>query len=283
MQVRVSRGERVENAARPKIEIRKLPFRIPEDAPKYFWRGEKGVTAFAYALSAVFPDGERMFIDAVRHYRDRVTDEALKRAVNEFVGQEAQHGRVHELYNEYAQRKGLRAVDVMLHTRKRIALMRERTTPVQRLAATAALEHFTALMAELLLGDPRFAEGVDEAHAELWRWHAAEEAEHKAVAFDVLKLVDPRYRVRMRSYAITSVMFPLTTMLQTYYLMHRDGTLLDVRAHLGLFEFLFVEPGLVRRVIPGWLDYLRPDFHPWDRDDRALLERWKREWAPKAA
>ena len=276
----VARGTTVEKGARPSITIRKLPFRIPEDAPKYFWRNEKGVTAFAYSLSAVFPDGERMFIDAVRQYKDQITDESLRRAVLAFAGQEAQHGRVHEQYNEYAERRGFAVGDVTRSVQRRIAAMQKDVPPIARLGATAALEHFTALMAELLLGDEAFAEGVHEAHTELWRWHAAEEAEHKAVAFDVLKAVDPRYFIRMRSYAITSVLFPLTTLLQTYYLMHKDGTLLDVRAHLGLFEFLFVEPGLVRRVLPGWLDYLRPDFHPWDRDDRALLEKWKREWAP---
>lgn len=279
----VARGTTVEQGSRPKITIRKLPFRIPEDAPKYFWRNEKGVTAFAYSLSAVFPDGERMFIDAVRQYKDQITDESLRRAVLAFAGQEAQHGRVHEEYNEYAERRGFAVSDITRSVQRRIAAMQKEAPPIARLGATAALEHFTALMAELLLGDESFAEGVHEAHTELWRWHAAEEAEHKAVAFDVLKAVDPRYIIRMRSYAITSVLFPLTTLLQTYYLMHKDGSLTDPRAHLGLFKFLFVEPALVPRVVPGWLDYLRPDFHPWDRDDRALLEKWKREWAPSFA
>ncbi len=280
MDVGVVRGVPVQSTARPPIKIRKLPFRVPEDAPKYFWRNEKGVTAFAYSLSAVFPDGERMFIDAVRHYKDQITDETLRRAVLDFAGQEAQHGRVHEQYNEYAERKGFAVGAVTASVKRRIAAMKDTVPPIAHLAATAALEHYTALMAELLLGDESFAEGVHEAHAELWRWHAAEEAEHKAVAFDVFQAVDGRYFIRMRSYAITSVMFPLSTLLQTYFLMYRDGTLTDLRAHLGLFRFLFVEPGLVPRVIPGWLDYLRPDFHPWDRDDRALLEKWKRKWEP---
>lgn len=280
MHAGVTHTAAVSPAARPKITIRKLPFRIPEDAPKYFWRNEKGVTALAYALSGVFPDGERMFMDAVRHYKDAITDEDLRRAMLDFAGQEAQHGRVHEQYNEYAARRGFDVPTIQRSTQRRIAAMKETVPPIARLSATASLEHFTALMAELLLGDESFAAGVHEAHAELWRWHAAEEAEHKAVAFDVLKAVDPRYWIRMRSYAITSVMFPLTTLLQTYYLMHKDGTLTDARAHLGLFRFLFIEPGLAARVLPGWADYLRPDFHPWDRDDRELLEKWKATWAP---
>src|SRR4051794_8049573 len=100
MDAGVSESGTVDSSQRPPIKVRKLPFRIPEDAPKYFWRNEKGVTAFGYALSAVFPDGERMFIDAVLHYRDRITDPTLRRAISDFAGQEAQHGRVHEHYNE---------------------------------------------------------------------------------------------------------------------------------------------------------------------------------------
>jgi uncharacterized protein len=280
MDAGVVQDMRVDSTLRPPIKVRRLPFRIPEDAPKYFWRNEKGVTAFAYALSAVFPDGERMFIDAVRHYRDRITDPALRRAITEFAGQEAQHGRVHEQYNEYAERKGFAVGDITRAVRRRIELMKTSVPAVARLGATAALEHFTALMAEQVLAHELFGEDVHEAHTELWRWHAAEEAEHKAVAFEVLQTVSGSYAVRMRSYAITSVMFPLLTMVHTFHIMKKDGTLTDVRAHLGLLKFLFIEPGLVPKVFPGWLDYLRPSFHPWDRDDRALLEKWQREWAP---
>ena len=264
---------------RPRIEVRKPAFEIPEDAPKYFFRGEKGVTALFYALSAVFPDGERMFIDAVGQFRDRIPDGQLRRAIATFAGQEAQHGRIHEAYNAYAAERGFRVGPVSAAVARRTAFMKARLPPVVRLAATAALEHFTALMAEQVLGDAAHFDGVDEAHAKLWRWHAAEESEHKAVAFDVLEAVSGSYFVRIRSYAVTSVMFPTLTMLHTYYLMWHDGSFTDLRAHLGLARFLIVEPGLIPRLLPGWLDYLRPDFHPWDRDDRALLDRWRAEWA----
>lgn len=270
---------RVPPSERPRIEVRRPKFEIPEDAPKYFYRGEKGVTALLYALSAVFPDGERMFIEAVRANQDGAGTPELAREIAAFAAQEAQHGRVHEAYNEYAKRRGFHVDPISAGVRRRTAAMKAHLPPVVRLAATAALEHYTALMAELVLGDDSLADGIDEAHARLWRWHAAEEAEHKSVAFDLLAAVSGSTFVRLRSYAITSVMFPTLTMLHTYHLMLHDGTLGDVRAHLGLLRFLFVEPGLVPRLLPGWLDYMRPGFHPWDRDDRELLQRFRDGWA----
>lgn len=274
-----SSAARVPARERPRIEVRRPTFDVPEDAPKYFYRGEKGVTALLYALSAVFPDGERMFIEAVRANQEGTSDPELRRAIGAFAAQEAQHGRVHEAYNEYAKRRGFDLEPITAGVRRRTAAMKAHLPPVVRLAATAALEHYTALMAELVLGDPRFADGVHDAHARIWRWHAAEEAEHKAVAFDLLAEVSGSTFVRLRSYAFTSVVFPTLTALHTLHLMSRDGTLGDLRAHLGLLRFLFVEPGLVPRLLPGWLDYLRPDFHPWDRDDRALLEQFRAAWS----
>lgn len=259
---------------RPPIRIRRPTFDVADDAPKYFYRGEKGVTALLYALSAVFPEGERMFIDSVQHYRDRIKDDALRQDVRAFAGQEAQHGRLHEAYNAYAKARGFDVDPISASVKERNALLKKRLPPSSRLATTAALEHFTALLAEVLLGDPHFLDGVDRAHAELWRWHAAEEAEHKAVAFDVLAEVSGSYVTRLRSYLVVSVMFPSFTLLHTLHLMRHDGTLGDLRAHLGLLHFLFVEPGVLPKVAPGWRDYFRPDFHPWSRDDRELLARW---------
>ena len=70
--------------------------------------------------------------------------------------------------------------------------------PIANLAATAALEHFTATLAELLLTDAetRGLFGHDEVR-NVFLWHALEESEHKAVAFDVYKLVGGSERMRV--------------------------------------------------------------------------------------
>jgi predicted metal-dependent hydrolase len=37
-------------------------------------------------------------------------------------------------------------------------------------------------------------------------------------------------------------------------------------------NFLFVDPGGMFKLWRKWLDYYRPSFHPWDLDNRQLLE-----------
>jgi uncharacterized protein len=265
---------------RPDIVVRRIEVDLDAPTEKYWYRGEPAITAFAYALSSVFPEGERFFIDSVRAFRDRIDDPALAAEVRAFVGQEAQHGQVHEQYNRRAEAQGFRTSVIAKLSKKRLERLRRVLPPEEQLAITCALEHFTAMMAEQLLGDPRFTEGVEPSHAAVWRWHAAEEAEHKAVAFDVYAKVNGSYARRIRTYLVASVGFSVSTLIMTGFLLHQDGRLFEPKRHLALLRWLFVTPGLARNVLPGWLDYLRPNFHPWDRDDRALLDRWKREWAP---
>ncbi len=47
------------------------------------WHGDGAhVTQFLNALSVLFPVGKRFYMDAVRNYRDRVADPALKQAAH---------------------------------------------------------------------------------------------------------------------------------------------------------------------------------------------------------
>jgi hypothetical protein len=156
-------------------------------------------------------------------------------------------------------------------------MLREDTTiaPIDRLAATVALEHFTAMLADEFLQDPIYASGMDPKHSELWLWHAVEETEHKAVAFDVYCAVGGGYVRR------TTMMCRMTAglILSAAYLM---GDLLwndrkDLRPeHAWAFvRWGFLSPGFFRKIVPSWLDFFRPGFHPWQKDNSNLIAAWK--------
>src|SRR4029079_15061731 len=69
--------------------------------------------------------------------------------------------------------------------------------PISNLALTAALEHFTATLAELLLTDEDARAMFGEPAArDLFVWHALEESEHKAGAFDVYRAAGGTERMR---------------------------------------------------------------------------------------
>jgi predicted metal-dependent hydrolase len=159
---------------------------------------------------------------------------------------------------------------------ERLLAFVKRTTPARfQLAATCALEHFTALMAHMVLADERVLDGADAEMAALWRWHAAEENEHKAVAFDVYRAAGGGTVERLFVMVVASIVFWAKVLEHQVRMMRADGTLWSPREWGALGRFLFVSPGPLRRVIPAYLAYYRPGFHPWDIDSSALLETWR--------
>lgn len=246
-----------------------------DDVPRYWFGGHAIATHGVNAINLLFPDGERFFVRSVRAYLDRVTDEELKRDVQRFIAQEARHGVEHEHFFEALEEQGFR-VRPMLAAYKFVAykVIEKVSPPVLRLSATAALEHLTATFARLALTQPL----LDRAHPTmraLLRWHAAEEIEHRAVAFDVLQLVDPRLRTRVAGMAVA-----LGTLFPFWVLFH--GSLLwQDRANLSLArlkeerELAKGEMSLRRDAQKhAVLDYVRRDFHPLDDDTTPLAQAY---------
>ncbi len=151
--------------------------------------------------------------------------------------------------------------------------------PSGQLAATIALEHFTAILAEELLSDDSILDGAPPQMAALWRWHAIEETEHKAVAFDVFQsMVGTGFRAYLLRCSImlsASARFIGQTAYTHYRLMKHDGLHRDWKGWRVFLRFLFTKPGVLRKIALPWLGYFKPGFHPWQKDNRAHVERWK--------
>src|SRR5829696_5366834 len=164
------------------ITPRDRRFGRDESTPRWWHGGNPYASALYNALSATFPEGEAFFVDSVRKHQGGV-DPRLAGEIKAFTTQEVIHSREHLAFNRRAAdaRYDLSKLEAQVH--KRLELTKTRP-PIASLAATMALEHFTAILAHELLADPRHLAGADSATAELWRWHAAEEIEHKGVAYD---------------------------------------------------------------------------------------------------
>jgi len=150
--------------------------------PRLWHGGRVEATAIYNALSTTFPKGEAFFVESVRAFRDGAPPR-LAEEIKAFTTQEAIHSREHDAFNKRAARSGYDLTKLETRVEERLAITRGRP-PIVSLAATMALEHFTAILAHQLLADPRHLEGADKETADLWRWHAVEEIEHKGVAYD---------------------------------------------------------------------------------------------------
>ena len=249
------------------------------EVPKHFAAdGDLLASHIAAGLSAVFPDGEDFFVRSVRHFRDQITDPELKRQVAGFIGQEAMHGREHRELNNRLAELGYPTKKVERFTRWGLKL-RERIAPAKaNLAATAALEHFTATLAELVLSDEETRESFGHpAVRDLFVWHALEESEHKAVAFDVYKAVGGSERMRVWTMNALRYGFVIGMAVQVGVSLLTDRATFR-RGNLRTSWKRLRASKVVTREMWGRLkDYNRADFHPDDSDTTELVATWRAE------
>lgn len=247
--------------------------------PRHFAADGDLMTSHLFAgLSALFPEGEDFFVRSVRHYRDRITDPELKRQVAGFIGQESVHGREHRAFNARLAELGYptRAFDRLVRLIFTSPLRKR--TPMLNLAITAAIEHFTAVLAELILTDPearRLAGG--DVMTELFVWHALEESEHKAVAFDVYRAVGGNERLRQLAMRGVRIGFVTVMCIQMLVSLSRDPAARR-RGALRASWKRFKHCPLARRA--NWdalCEYDRRGFHPDDRDTTELVEQWREQ------
>jgi predicted metal-dependent hydrolase len=247
-----------------KVPTRRISFdESLQTLPKHFGKDGDLISSHLMAvMSSLFPEGEDFFVRSVRHYRDRITDPELKRQVAGFIGQEAIHGREHRALNDRLAELGYPTHEIDRGVKVALALRWKYLPKKSSLAITAALEHFTATLAELALSD-------EEARAQfgnpevrnLLLWHALEESEHKAVAFDVYRAVGGSEAVRIWTMQVIRFGFVVLTSILT-----------AVRTSWREFK----RSPMMRKEL--WLqlkDYTRRDFHPDDRDTTALVEQWR--------
>ena len=250
-----------------------------QTVPKHFGKDGDLITShITAALSSVFPDGEDFFVKSVRHYRDQITDPALKRQVGGFIGQESVHGREHRAFNAHLATLGYPTLQVEKMTRIGLALRWRFAPKKSSLAMTAALEHFTATLAEMILTNEEARDLFgDETVQALFLWHALEEAEHKAVAFDVYKAIGGGERLRVITMNLLRYGFVLAIGAQVVVSVAMDKKTYKRGVLRKSLKKLRKSPLLSRELWLQLKDYNRPDFHPNDSDQTGLVDTWREE------
>ncbi len=263
------------------ITVRDQRFGRDKKPGRWWLNNDPVATAWHNALSATFPRGEAFFIEAVKAHREGASPK-LEAEIRAFVRQEINHTREHIAFNRAAVEAGYDLDFIDQRVAANLELTKDRPAIIN-LAVTMALEHYTAMMAQEFLANPKHFAGAEPETAAMWRWHAIEEIEHKGVAYDTY-LHATKDWTRYRRWKLKSVMMVIVTI---NFLRHRWTDTLDLLAQDGLTGwmmkaklawYLLGTPGVLRRIFPAWLSYFMPGFHPWNHDDRALIGKHDSEF-----
>ncbi len=269
---------RLRRPAQVSIIPQKLGLDYRQGLAPNFYANNVFLSAMFQALSAQFPAGERFLIASVRMFQPYITDEALAQDARGFIGQEAHHAKEHEALNQALKAIGIPTDHIERNTQWLIDNISTHLSPENQMAATAALEHFTAMLGSLVLSNPSLFEEVHPSFRALFIWHAIEESEHKAVAFDVYQNTIGSYPRLMAAYLWTSSLLMLLTSYYTCRILIRNGGITNMRHLREALAWMFglgKGKGHFRRMLPQYFSFFRPHYHPWEEDNSADIIYWK--------
>lgn len=248
---------------------------------RWWLGGDPYASSMFNALSITFPKGEAFFIESVRNFRDGAPPK-LEAEINAFIKQEVMHSREHISFNKRVADTGYDLTLLEQDVEEALALTKNRPE-ILNLAVTMALEHFTAILAKFILEDKKHFSETEHELGDMWRWHAVEEIEHKGVAYDTW-MHATRDWSRFKRWKVKSIMMLLITRLfwakrvrGAVELLRQDG--MDAgKARWGVLKYLFVSPGMLTKLVPEWIAYFLPGFHPWNADDRHFVQSFDSEY-----
>jgi uncharacterized protein len=226
-----------------------------------------------------FPTGEQAFIDSVRdvlpQFPSDTRYDALRATAKDFIAQEATHRRIHERFNAQLEQQGLINLTQHWIVKRQAKFKAKGVHPLNFLATTVAYEHMTAVLADLIFSRPYLLDNATPEMQALWRWHSAEESEHRSLAFDLYTALGGNYRNRIICYFHAVFWFSIETAAQTTHNLWRDKTLFKAST---LWSFLKHEFHPTRGMAwamarPMWL-FMRRDFHPWHNQSAVPAQNW---------
>lgn len=277
-------GEPAPERAAPVMPLRprKMNFPFGTHIPRCWFAGSVLSTHTANGLNLLFPEGERYFIRSVRRFEEVARrDPELWERASGFMAQEVRHGLEHKRFFATLEAQGFALSGFLELFEDRFFPWLEGTlSPELLLAGTVALEHYTAALGEVVL-TTSLLEGADKDVGDLLRWHAAEEIEHKSVAFDVLEAAGIPYTSRMLGFTLATLGLFGWWALATGMLLEQErglqaqeagapgGQAPRGRQAAQLLRGL-VDHGVAQALLRSVGEYLRPDFHPDQRDNYEL-------------
>lgn len=262
-----------------RVLARRVKLKHIDKKPRYWHHNDPFMSQLMNAGSLFFPEAERFFIRTVKKFEHEVTNEQLKKEIKEFIAQEAIHGNQHNKYNDdLIQNLGY----TFMEKNERIikgafAFCNKYTSKKFQLAVVVALEHFSAMVAHMVLSNPDLMKGVDPEYLEVWHWHLMEELEHKSVSLDLYNEVGGSYLTRVAGMLIATPPLLSFILVVFYQMLQQDGVLTK-----ELWEQQKAYHEGNSPIFKTFWDHLKPyfrrDFHPWELDDSHLIAKYNKKF-----
>jgi len=256
-----------------KITPRSVVINFSKTPPIDWYNGELFASHWFDALSTVLPQGEELFIDSVKAIRAEILDNLIKEQVSNFIKQEAFHAREHRKYNRILKARGYDIDKMDKGIDKGSKRLRSVLSVKMQLGITIAFEHITAILsAAVLRGD--LMTNADKNMKAMWHWHAAEEIEHKCVAWDVYKHIGGGYLTRIFAMTIAMITMGIRVTSRIVHMIRKDGKLNDFKEWRKGFSFLFSRKGVIALLFKDFCQFYKPSFHPSQQDTFQLAAEW---------
>ncbi len=209
---------------RHKIKGRKVQFDFT-DTPLYWLKDDPFSTHLINGIHLLLPAGELFFCRVYNQALPLVTDNDLREDVEGFIRQEAIHSRQHTkaqtyldrngfTYDEYVSRVNWLFEKFLGNAPFGISYLENRFTKdlwlAARVGVIAAIEHFTGVLGQWAMDNESWERNGDATMVDLFKWHLAEEVEHRTVAYDLFKhLCKTRLGFYASRQALMAIVFPL--------------------------------------------------------------------------
>lgn len=216
-----------------------------------------------HSISLLLPVYEHALIEYVCASglppKGKVYDEAVL-----LLKHERSHGKVYSKYNKILEDSGYRFGIITALAKANASIVGKLASKSIKLEICAAAEHLTAMVAVYFKEEyQRYREGSNEVVRELWHWHAIEELEHSAAAFDLASYHKYSYSGRILALFLVSawLILPMVT-LGTLLLSMQDRSIFTLRFWKNAGYTLFRKGGLFSKFFSESLLFLRPKFDP---------------------
>jgi predicted metal-dependent hydrolase len=254
------------------IRPRPVEFQFDPTIPKLWFCGSSITTHLLNGTNLFLPAFEGYMVRAMQSQIPYLQDAPLRSQLGGLLGQELHHSQAHQQYLEVLRQQGYRFEAYLGGITYFFNCVMPRLGMGFQLATIAGFEHMTASLAEISLHH-NILEQMHPTMQALWEWHAAEELEHKEVAFDLFQARGGAYWQRVMG-GVLGVFVVIGLMMAGMLLLAaQDAKFLSFKTLSDLNQLLFTKYRLILRSLQRIIPYFHPRFHPSQVDTHSFGEK----------